>query len=595
MVMQRMESPSEVVDNCMDNCVKQCFANTDTDNKYAKQRQERTRKMIVWGLLFGGLTLFCLLTMTGFMSLMMTPQMDLRRMQSEEVNEHLMYDVIKAYMDHNKEDVDARRLRMQQLFAGHGSSSALVDALVDQALAEDKKNMQKEQQKHEVNDSGRPSADKYVQQFLDVVRDEDCMSGEFDLSQDNFDAHRAMQVFRKCKLLVIRNAFDKDMLRELEQQQLNPYLSGLKSGRISKEGYTSNGESYFFAQREQKRYEILLPRRAMVPDLVRNPHVMDVLRHPLILDDTMVLHSAGINLAEPDAVGQSWHFDEQYLFEPFETTGVGGHDMGAYAVTMMVPLLDVTRQHGPTEFCMGSSALQGLPVWKPRSLEKNGPLYRLLDDKSLLEDETLRDFIRHGYESCPPSLWRSPTLNKGDILLFDYQLQHRGSWNSSPETRAIMFMTYSRTWFKDTNFRAHYDEDDGEFPPDVADPQGLRQMLTPARFSVPESWEDCHQEEECQEERDIHLTHYKDFVPGDGVETDDEHTDRDFNVSNKDVGDDVTKLFKNGKFVRLLPPGKTTKVRAKLGDVFALRSMHSHDHKSWNVNYHGQIVFSSDM
>ena len=46
------------------------------------------------------------------------------------------------------------------------------------------------------------------------------------------------------------------------------------------------------------------------------------------------------------------------------------------------------------------------------------------------------------------------------MLLFDYQIQHRGGSNTSPDLRAIMYMTYSRSWYKDTNFD---DDDDDDY------------------------------------------------------------------------------------------------------------------------------------
>lgn len=75
----------------------------------------------------------------------------------------------------------------------------------------------------------------------------------------------------------------------------------------------------------------------------------------------MVLHSLGAALSESGAEAQTWHNDDAYLFgDIFDASGIGTHDLPSYAVTMMVPLLNMTSDHGPTEFCMGSSYLMSL-------------------------------------------------------------------------------------------------------------------------------------------------------------------------------------------------------------------------------------------
>ena len=60
---------------------------------------------------------------------------------------------------------------------------------------------------------------------------------------------------------------------------------------------------------------------------------------------------------------------------------------------------------------------------------------------------------------------RHPSINKpacphcfdfdfesGDVLLFDYQVKHRGDTNRSPDLRSLLYLTYARKWYKDTNF-----------------------------------------------------------------------------------------------------------------------------------------------
>lgn len=48
---------------------------------------------------------------------------------------------------------------------------------------------------------------------------------------------------------------------------------------------------------------------------------------------------------------------------------------------------------------------------------------------------------------CPPTL---PLLKKGDMILFDYRVLHRGRQNLSlDQNRTMLVMTFSKPWFKD--------------------------------------------------------------------------------------------------------------------------------------------------
>jgi hypothetical protein len=129
-------------------------------------------------------------------------------------------------------------------------------------------------------------------------------------------------------------------------------------------------------------------------------------------------------------------------------------------MNMFTPLLPrgdgMSPQHGPTEFCLGTSHLKG------HDMEEDFPV----DDPTLLtaEDgivEHLQEFewyIEQGLippprVDCPSHLRRIPLLKEGDAVLFDYMLTHRGGANRSANSnRSMVFATYSKKWFRDTNF-----------------------------------------------------------------------------------------------------------------------------------------------
>jgi len=119
-------------------------------------------------------------------------------------------------------------------------------------------------------------------------------------------------------------------------------------------------------------------------------------------------------IATPGAKEQKWHVD-------------GGHldlerHLPCHCLNVFVPLMDMSVELGPTEFRPGTH-------YHTRNL---APM--ILAAKAR---KTLR----------PPVL---PLLKKGDILLFDYRVLHRGRQNLSlDQNRTMLVMTFSKHWFKD--------------------------------------------------------------------------------------------------------------------------------------------------
>jgi ectoine hydroxylase-related dioxygenase (phytanoyl-CoA dioxygenase family) len=91
--------------------------------------------------------------------------------------------------------------------------------------------------------------------------------------------------------------------------------------------------------------------------------------------------------------------------------------MPAYAITVVVPLVDINDYQGTTRVWLGSHR-----VWSD-------------DEARKLPSE-------------------DPAAQVGSCILMDYRLLHGGTANYSKQMRPILYLIYHRPWFKDyVNFK----------------------------------------------------------------------------------------------------------------------------------------------
>ncbi|CAB9519348.1 Phytanoyl-CoA dioxygenase [Seminavis robusta] len=325
-------------------------------------------------------------------------------------------------------------------------------------------------------------ADQLILDMLTTVTDPDCMKREFDVSDiiDGFNATEASHVLHKCKLLVLRNVFDQEFLNEYKAN-FTAFIQGLRNGNIDLSGTTTNNEHYFQHKLDDGRWEVLLPKNLAHSMVVNNNHILRVLMQDIILGPDLNLHSFGTALADSGAGPQDWHTDSDFLFGDalYQTTGISQHHLPAYAITMMVPLLDMTPEHGPTQFSMGSSNLAGLTEKRDNIPLRNEWLRPFINDQPDLDVEgDLRDY----------KYMRTPLIGFGDVLLFDYQITHRGGKNKSPDLRAMLYLTYSRFWYKDKGFEDDEVDSYGEEQSDN-EKKLYKKLTETARFAIPDNFE----------------------------------------------------------------------------------------------------------
>ena len=164
-------------------------------------------------------------------------------------------------------------------------------------------------------------------------------------------------------------------------------------------------------------------RRVMFPIKITGPLLHPAIyAHPLLggilgglLGHDFLIDSFGCVAAFAGAPQQQVHRDHPALFPGTESCLA----VPTFAVTVVIPLLDLTPVTGTTEAYAGSH------------------LATQADNEEILQREPER-----------------PYLNMGDCLVMDYRLLHSGMPNNSQQDRPLLYIVYARHWFIDmVNFR----------------------------------------------------------------------------------------------------------------------------------------------
>ena len=161
----------------------------------------------------------------------------------------------------------------------------------------------------------------------------------------------------------------------------------------------------------ERRYKlsVALEGPFNTPSLFANPLVLSPVTE--LLGDEAILASLVSVIALPNAPDQGLHRDHPWLFGQ-----VIDRMIPSYAIKLIIPLIDLDQSTGTTLLIPGT--------------------HLVFDDQALaMESE-------------------QPSLAKGDCLLMDYRLLHQGTANHSDQVRPLLFLGYTRPWFRDyENFK----------------------------------------------------------------------------------------------------------------------------------------------
>ena len=220
--------------------------------------------------------------------------------------------------------------------------------------------------------------------------------------------------FRNCRALHLKRLLPKHLLASYGSA-FSAYFESLprdEFGSLKREGMTSNNENFARHEIDYERWEVLLPKDPFLqPWLVIQPQLELILKEALGAD--YVLHSLGSAVADPGAPAQRWHVDHPYLFgdDSWTQHGLAGHDVPPHAVTMLIPLKDLTSLDGFTQMCVGSSHLAG--VSRLANVTDDGAS----DPDHWLDSPLFGDLVVN--KRCPARCVRSLSPELGDVVLFE--------------------------------------------------------------------------------------------------------------------------------------------------------------------------------
>ena len=143
------------------------------------------------------------------------------------------------------------------------------------------------------------------------------------------------------------------------------------------------------------------------PEVLNNPLASPILAQ-LLGEDYIIMAMSAV-ASFPGAPDQYLHRDATKMFGDEVGPEI---DMPVYSVTMLVPLIDFTKETGCTRVWPGS--------------------HRMADTEEGLAVGSL-----------------DPEVRTGSVLITDGRVLHRGAANNSDRVRPLFYMTFHREWYRD--------------------------------------------------------------------------------------------------------------------------------------------------
>ncbi|MCZ6885650.1 MAG: phytanoyl-CoA dioxygenase family protein [Alphaproteobacteria bacterium] len=214
-----------------------------------------------------------------------------------------------------------------------------------------------------------------------------------------------INLFLDHGFLVIKNAFDPDYLRMLQDKFAHRYKDYFVD--IEHDDALNIGD---------KRTMVTIDLEAPFgsSDYFAPPTIFPLLE--FLLTERLIIASMGCVVSLPGSEDQHRHRDSTNIYDPgFYYPAMESFVANAfpYAITLGIPLVPITKQTGSTRFWPGTHL---------RLVSNNDP-------------------------DLGPGLDFEADL--GSCYLFDYRILHCGVANTSDIPRPLLYNIYTRPWFKD--------------------------------------------------------------------------------------------------------------------------------------------------
>lgn len=239
------------------------------------------------------------------------------------------------------------------------------------------------------------------------------MKSRLEFSQSEFDAQQlddatvgaADEMFRRHGAIWLENAFSPGFIQSLADAY--------------DEQYTSKPIAKL-----KRKHAVVGDERLMITIKIQSPfNSSDLFASPLLspilqslLGPGYVLSSFGSVVTFPGADAQPIHFDHPPLFESEQRC----NEIPPYAITVVIPLVDIDASTGSTAIWEGTHVADG-------SREQM---------QSLMLNPSFDGSVE-------------PRPKIGGVYFMDYRVIHGGTANRGDDARPILYLVYSRPWFHD--------------------------------------------------------------------------------------------------------------------------------------------------
>jgi len=167
----------------------------------------------------------------------------------------------------------------------------------------------------------------------------------------------------------------------------------------------------------------------------------------------------GLVISRPGAKPQPFHMDGPHLkswpaeFQAQAEAGAAPNGtLPIHALNVFIPLIDFKFEHGATELVPGSHDLH---VGRALDIEIARQAELLEARQGMADSDSDSDGDKGGGGGGGGEAWRppgsvAPLLKMGDALVYDQRTVHRGTANTSNETRPLLYLLFKRPWYQET-------------------------------------------------------------------------------------------------------------------------------------------------